>query len=205
MANPLFDDEEEFLPSEHTSDSQSHTQFLNLKIQELQAELNATTDRLAKMEENRNEYKAKYFQFKGIFQRQTQTFYAYQGLSAQSKEALSGIFKGSSFEEFLACGVQPGNIDALWEFARNEALNGNREDVAVLESIIAYFVRLYNGTNDSAILISQDVKAGDLFDVDYHIRTKDSKAAGSITNVLLSGLTNAFTGEVIKKAIVEIV
>lgn len=181
-------------------------QLLTLEQQkeELLAELAVTKERLEKTESNREEYKSKYFQFKGIFQRQTHIFYAYQGLSSECYEALNGIFKGSSFEEFLACGVQPGNIDTLWEFSRGQALAGNRTDIAILEQMIHYFVNLYNTTNESPILDFQKVGAGDAFDVDLHIRTRESSASGIISNVLLTGLTNAFTGEVIKKAVVEI-
>lgn len=185
-------------------DLQTKIATMEQQLEEIQSELAATQDRLEKTESNRDEYKTKYFQFKGIFQRQTQTFYQYQSLSDQCKDALSGIFKGTSFEEFLACGVQPGNIDTLWEFSRNQALEGNTEDVPILEQIIAYFVRLYNGTNDSPILAFQEVSIGDSFDVDLHIRTQTSKASGEISNVILTGLTNAFTGEVIKKTVVEI-
>lgn len=174
------------------------------QISELNIEAEAAAERLKKTESNRDEYKSKYLQFKGIFQRQTHTFYQYQHLSAQSKEALSGVFRGDSFEEFLACGVQPGNIDTLWEFSRNQALEENLKDVEILEQIIAYFVRLYNGTNESPILAFQKVNVGDSFDADLHIRTQKSKAAGTITKILITGLTNAYTGEVIKKTVVEV-
>lgn len=185
------------------SDTTATVQFQK-ETEELQAKLTALEHTLRQTEENRNEYKKKYFQFKGIFQKQTHIFYQYQKLSTQSYEALSGIYKGNSFEEFLACGVQPGNIDALWEFARNEALKNNYDDVTILEQMIIYFVNLYNGTNESPILAFQQVCPGDAFDPDCHIRTQESKAAGAISNVILTGLTNAFTGEVIKKAVVEI-
>ena len=178
--------------------------MMEKQIKELQAETDSIKERLQKTESNRDEYKSKYLQFKGIFQRQTGTFYLYQALSEQCKDALSGIFRGDSFEEFLACGVQPGNIDTSWEFSRNQALKGNLEDIAILEQIIAYFVRLYNGTNKSPILAFQDVKAGDPFDIDLHIRTQTSKAAGTISKILITGLTNAFTGETIKKSVVEV-
>lgn len=177
---------------------------LEAQLRIKQSELAETTRKLKLTENNREEYKSKYFQFKGIFQRQTKTFYLYQGLSEASKDALGGIFKGTSFENFLACGVQPGNIDAVWEFARSVAIAGNMADLEILEKIIAYFVSLYNGTNDSDVLAFQPVRAGDLFDVDMHIRTPDSKAAGYISRIILTGLTNAFTGEIIKKAVVEI-
>jgi hypothetical protein len=177
---------------------------LEQQVQSLQSEIAAANELLQKTELNRDEYRTKYFQFKGIFQRQTHTFYQYQGLSEQSREALSGVFKGDSFEEFLACGVQPANIDTLWEFARNQALEGRLDDLPVLGQIIAYFVELYNGTNESPILAFQQVSVGDSFDVDLHIRTQSSKAAGAISSIILTGLTNAFTGEVIKKTVVEI-
>ncbi|HBI60367.1 MAG TPA: hypothetical protein DDY31_04000 [Lachnospiraceae bacterium] len=177
---------------------------MNEQIQKLQKELQTIKEHLAKTENNRDEYKNKYFQFKGIFQRQTHIFYLYQNLSEYCRDALSGIFKGTSFEEFLACGVQPGNIDALWEFSRSHALAGNTEDIVILNQMIEYFVHLYNGTNESPILAFQTVSPGDIFDVDFHIRTQESKASGKISNVILTGLANAYTGEIIKKAVVEI-
>ena len=177
---------------------------MNGQIQKLQKELQAVREQLGKTESNRDEYKSKYFQFKGIFQKQTHIFYLYQGLSEYSLDALSGIFKGTSFEEFLACGVQPGNIDALWEFSRGQALASDIEDVAILNKIIEYFVHLYNGTNESPILAFQAISPGDAFDVDLHIRTQESRASGKISNVVLAGLANAYTGEIIKKAVVEI-
>lgn len=183
---------------------QAQITAMEQQLKKLHNELTAAEERLKKTEDNRDEYKTKYFQFKGIFQRQMQTFYQYQNLSEQCKDALSGIFKGTSFEEFLACGVQPGNIDTLWEFSRNQALEGNTDDLPVLQQIIAYFVHLYNVTNDSPILGFQTVSVGDAFDVDLHIRTQSSKASGAITDIILTGLTNAFTGEVIKKTVVEI-
>ena len=174
------------------------------EIELLQEELENTKALLQTAEKNRDEYKSKYFQFKGIFQKQTHTFYQYQNLTESSKESLHGIFKGESFEEFLACGVQPGNIDALWEFARNEALSGNQADMTILGELILYFVHLYNGTNDSPVLSFLSPKVGEAFDTDQHIRTRDSKPAGVISEILLNGLTNAYTGEVIKKAVVKI-
>ncbi len=181
-------------------------QMIQMKeqLQKLQTELQTTKEQLSKTESNRDEYKNKYFQFKGIFQRQTHIFYLYQSLSESCRDALSGIFKGTSFEEFLACGVQPGNIDALWEFSRVHALAGNPEDVATLNQMIQYFVHLYNKTNESPILAFQTVSPGELFDVDLHIRTQESKASGKISNVILTGLANAYTGDIIKKAVVEI-
>ena len=115
----------------------------------LQQELLTVKEALQKAEKSRDEYRSKYLQFKAIFQKQTHAFYLYQHLTDQSKDELSGIFKGKNFEAFLACGVQPANIDALWEYARQAALAGSLEDVELLNQIIAYFVNLYNITNDA--------------------------------------------------------
>ncbi len=185
-------------------DFQGQSALMEQQIQSLQKRLASAEEMLSKTESNRNEYKSKYFQFKGIFQRQTYIFYQYQSLSCASREALGGIFKGNSFEEFLACGVQPGNIDALWEFSRIQALDGNTEELATLGQMIVYFVSLYNKTSESPLLAFQEVSPGDIFDVDLHIRTRESKASGTVSKILLNGLANAFTGEVIKKAIVEV-
>ena len=174
------------------------------EMEYLQGELDNANKLLELAEKNRDEYKNRYFQFKSIFQKQTHTFYQYQKLTDSSKEALQGIFKGESFEEFLACGVQPANIDALWEFSRNEALNENETDLEILGELIVYFVHLYNGTNDSPVLNFLSPNVGEAFDIDQHIRTRDSKPAGVISEILLTGLTNAYTGDVIKKAVVKI-
>mgnify|MGYP003172500441 CR=1 FL=1 len=106
----------------------------------LQQELLTVKEALQKAEKSRDEYRSKYLQFKAIFQKQTHAFYLYQHLTDQSKEELSGIFKGKNFEAFLACGVQPANIDALWEYARQAALAGSLEDVELLNQIIAYTI-----------------------------------------------------------------
>ncbi len=196
--------EEDTEDSPTFSDMEDKVRHLEAKLADAESKLQETMQKFNALEANRDEYKSKYFQFKGIFQRQTQTFYLYQNLSAPTKEALSGVFKGTSFEAFLACGVQPGNIDAVWEFSRTAALEGNLADLDILQTIIAYFVKLYNNTHDSPILAFQKTAPGDRFDVDLHIRTQDSRAAGKISRVLLAGLVNAFSGEVIKKAVVEI-
>ena len=167
------------------------------KIAELESEIE-------ELKKSRDEFKNKYFYFKNVFQKQMQVFYQFYKLSDQSLQSLNGIFKGTSFENFLACGVQPANIDALWEFAKVEALNGNYEDVALLNDIIKYFVKLYNDTGDTPALGIQEVKESDIFDIDLHIRTSDSKAAGYIDKIILLGLTNAYTGEIIKKAVVQV-
>ena len=74
----------------------------------LQQELLTVKEALQKAEKSRDEYRSKYLQFKAIFQKQTHAFYLYQHLTDQSKDELSGIFKGKNFEAFLACGVQIG-------------------------------------------------------------------------------------------------
>lgn len=154
------------------------------------------------LRKQRDEYKNGYSKFIKVFRKQTKYFYEYQRLSEKSKEALSGIFRQDSFENFLACGVQPDNIDALWEFTKNEAMQNNIDDVNILNEIIGYFVRLYNDTNETPVLELQQVNEGDMFDIDMHIRTPESKTAGNIQQVILGGLTNAYTGAVIKKAVV---
>lgn len=176
--------------------------ILEKELAGAKAEIAELTKQKEIAEKQRDDFKNKYFYFKNVFQKQTKIFYLYQGLSEHSLEALNGIFKEDSFENFLACGVQPDNIDALWEFARSEAILNNTEDVNIINTVIQYFVKLYNDTNETPVLAIQKVSTGDTFDVDLHIRTPESKAAGTIQKVILPGLTNAFTGAVIKKSVV---
>ncbi len=177
---------------------------LKARLADAESKISELAGQMEIAEKQRDDFKNKYFYFKNVFQKQTRIFYLYQGLSKHSLEALNGIFKEDSFENFLACGVQPDNIDALWEFARSEALLGNMKDVKILNTVIQYFVKLYNSTNDTPILAMQDAAPGDAFDVDLHIRTPESKTSGNIKEVLLPGLANAFTGAVIKKAVVVV-
>ena len=48
--------------------------IMEKQLRELQMEADSVKERLQKTENNRDEYKSKYLQFKGIFQRQTGTF-----------------------------------------------------------------------------------------------------------------------------------
>lgn len=188
-------------PSEDSSEKELQLQKELAAVREQLQSLKIERDSLIAKKE---EYRSKYLPLKSLFQKQMRVFHMYQNLSAHSLDALTGIFKGNSFEEFLACGVQPGNIDALWEFARSEILLSRTEDLTSLRELILYFIDLYNRTGDVPILGIQDVNPKDTFDVDLHIRTQDSKPAGKIQEIILPGLTNALTGAVIKKAVVRV-
>ncbi|EKO3578281.1 hypothetical protein P0F20_002406 [Vibrio metschnikovii] len=127
----------------------------------------------------------------------------YQDLSEQTRTSLSGIFKDTSVQGLVACGIQEKNISNLWDYAKNEVVNGINPDI---EKISALFELLFNRFILAYPMFAlQAVKQGDNFDTHLHIKhNTSSNSSGSITKVLLTGYVNTKTEKVIKPSVVVI-
>lgn len=132
------------------------------------------------------------------------TYQIYQQISQSARNALKGIFKDEEPAAWIAAGSQPENISSLWEFTKMQIMKRRYEDVKYLSDLIYYFIDLYNKTKNEPIYKMQKVSPGDVFDVEEHIRTSSSKAAGKISKVILFGYLNVKTNLVIKNSVVEV-
>ncbi|MBR8645900.1 hypothetical protein KEH51_23760 [[Brevibacterium] frigoritolerans] len=74
---------------------------------------------------------------------------AVQQLSETTKSSLKGIFKGGSVQEFIVCGVQYENISSLWDFIKNEIMEGREQEREILLALFLYFFQEYGKTYDT--------------------------------------------------------
>jgi hypothetical protein len=127
----------------------------------------------------------------------------FSDLSEESKRSLSGIFKNTTVNGLIACGIQEKNIGNLWDYAKNEVVNDTNPDI---NNIIQLFDILFSRfTLAFPMYKSQVVAVGDDFDNQSHIRHGSSQnVSGAIVSVLLIGYSNTKTNKVIKQSLVRI-
>ena len=128
---------------------------------------------------------------------------AVQQLSHSTKSSLKGIFKGGSVQEFIVCGVQYENISSLWDFIKNEIMEGREQEREILLALFLYFFQEYSKTYDTPLYRIQQVKMNEVFREDLYIRALNSKISGNITDILLPGYIS-INGKTIKKSVVRI-
>lgn len=181
------------------------------KERALQIKIGDMDERFLTMQKQSNDLKMKLKRtekqlsgFVNVFGRFYSMLEVYDNLSENHKNALKGIFKEDTPDSWIAAGVQPDNIDSLWEYTRMQIMNRKYKELEGLGSLVYYFLDLYNSTRSTPIFTLQEVSAGDMFDVDSHIRTSDSKAAGRISQVYLYGYVNVNTDTVIKRSVVMV-
>lgn len=128
---------------------------------------------------------------------------AVQRLSETTRNSLKGIFKGETVQEFIVCGVQYENISSLWDFIKNEIMEGREQEREILFALFQHFFQEYSKIYDTPLYKIQEVKMNEVFREDLHIRALNSKIAGTITDILLPGYLS-INGKIIKKSIVRI-
>lgn len=127
----------------------------------------------------------------------------YERLSEQTHFSLSGIFKDTSVQGLMACGIQEKNISNLWDYVKSEIVNGNNADIA---SVISLFNLLFKRFTLAYSMFSlQNVNSGDSFDTQCHIKHSSStNISGPISQIMLYGYVNSKTGKVIKQSVVKL-
>jgi len=127
----------------------------------------------------------------------------YSDLSEVTKKSLSGVFKNTTLVGLIACGIQEKNIGNLWDYTKNELVNGTNPDI---NNLIQLFDILFSRFRLAfPVYESQSVVEGDDFDTQLHIKHNSSSCvSGAIEAVLLSGYWNVKTDKIVKQSIVRI-
>lgn len=158
------------------------------------------------LENNKKEMVLKCEHYKTLVDKYEEKYYMFNKLISLPEETikmLNGIFKKQEYENFLVCGCQRENIDALWETIMFRVMSSNYESLQTLVEILLYFINMYNDISDRPTLKIQDVKIGDDFDSSMHIRNPESKTSGKISEVILPGYLVVSTENIVKKSIVK--
>ncbi|MDE7325617.1 MAG: hypothetical protein K2N63_04930 [Lachnospiraceae bacterium] len=124
----------------------------------------------------------------------------YGSLGEKSKDAMKNIFRASSPDGFISCGVQKNSLSNLWDYGRTLAADGS-EDCLKIDGLFAYFVSLYNLTFDQPVYSLIEPQTGDRFDEDIHVCLTRGTRIQKISGVLLRGYR--VNGKTINKALVK--
>jgi len=141
--------------------------------------------------------------YRDNFEEQIKAYELFSSLSTDTKVSLSGIFKETTLQGFLSCGVQEKNIASFWEYIKTEWQEEKNTDIEKLVQIYDFLFQQYRKAFPMYEL--QKVDKGDEFDALAHINHSSSKAvSGTITAVLLTGYINTKTSKVIKQSVVKV-
>jgi len=180
--------------SDELSDKNRTIQTLNIKIEGL-------NQRISTLEEQKDQLEAENSKLKDRFADLEAVYQLYLNLPAANKNSLSSIFKGETVEEFIFCGVQYDNVESLWDYIKNEAINGH--DIKPLQPIFDCFFKAYNTNYEPPLYQIATTDCGETFDTSRHIRGADSRVSGEIKEVVLQGYENTRTGKLIKHSVVR--
>ncbi|GAB3530064.1 hypothetical protein [Photobacterium alginatilyticum] len=174
-----------------------------LEVARLNDEIRTVKDLLDTSDNNQKRTEEKLEWYRKNFSDDIKIQEVYNEFSEQTKSSLSGVFKDTSPKGLISCGIQEKNIGNLWDYAKNEVVNGINPDI---DGILKLFELLF-----SRFIIAypaykiQSVQSGDEFDTQQHIKHNSStNMSGIIDAVLLHGYLNAKTNKVIKPSIVRV-
>lgn len=173
---------------------QSGKNALEQKEQDLTQKLQREQSLVLEMKDKLDELK--------IFVKAKNVFDVFNGLSAETKKRLEGIFASNSFEGFISNGVQFDNISMVWEFIKRKIIDKDTVDTDGLLQIFKFFFELYNLGFQSPRYVLLEPKVGDNFD-----RNSSSiigtATTGLVTKVLIPGYKDLKT-EKVNKAMVMV-
>ena len=176
---------------------------LQQEIESKKEEINEYQIKIKHLNEKMESYFNELQKRKADYREVEELYEAVQQLSETTKNSLKGIFKGETVQEFIVCGVQYENISSLWDFIKNEIMEGREQEREILFALFQYFFQEYRKIYDTPLYKMQEVKMNEVFREDLHIRALNSKISGTITDILLPGYLS-INGKIIKKSIVRI-
>lgn len=138
------------------------------------------------------------------FKDELRIYELYKSIDEDELKVLKGIFKGNTLKEFLYCGIQYRNIEALWDYTANKIMKKDYSNLNKLNAIIIFFINSYNLLFEEKVFIIDKVDIGEKFDCEKFNRSEDSKPVGFINEILLYGYKNIRQDEIIRKSIVRV-
>jgi hypothetical protein len=190
-------------PKELLKEKEVEIAKLQQEIESKKEEINEYQIKIKHLNEKMESYFNELQKRKADYREVEELYEAVQQLSETTKNSLKGIFKGETVQEFIVCGVQYENISSLWDFIKNEIMEGREQEREILFALFQYFFQEYSKIYDTPLYKIQEVKINEVFREDLHIRALNSKISGTITDILLPGYLS-INSKIIKKSIVRI-
>lgn len=181
----------------------NNNSILELSVQSKSADVKNSVKEFKELKELFDKTQSKLNWYRENFSEDIKVQEIYSGLSEVTKGSLSGIFKSTTLSGLIACGIQDKNISNLWDYVKNEVVNGNNPDVPAITKLFEILFARF--TLALPMYEPQSVAPGDDFDTQLHIKHHSSlNVSGTIESVLLRGYLNTKTGKVTKQSIVKI-
>lgn len=125
-------------------------------------------------------------------------------LSEQKREKLKNILRGDSIATFIAVGVQPKNIENLWDYLSSSLREGQDDETKKLIEIFYSLFEYYKEAS-GRIYELDSVEVGDEFDATKYMRHNSSiDHSGKITSIILRGIVNINTKDTKRQSIVKL-
>ncbi len=206
-----------FGKDQQLSDNQNELQQLRTAIENAEKQIKSKQSQLQKLNDDINTLESSVTQagkqnennsqkltwYRDNFAEDVLITETYQGLAETTKSSLKRIFKDNTPKGLVACGIQEKNIALLWDYAKNEAVNGNNLD---MNNLVKLFELLFSRFSIAFPMYEmQNVYIGVNFDTQLHIRHhSSSNMSGAIQDVILRGYMNSKTDNVIKQSVVVV-
>ncbi|MFE4813676.1 hypothetical protein ACFQ9Y_21485 [Peribacillus simplex] len=191
------------VPKELLREKEKEIAKLQQEIEKKKEEISECQIMIRQLNEKMESYFNELQKRRADYREAEELYEAVQQLSETTKNSLKGIFKGGSVQEFIVCGVQYENISSLWDFIKNEIMEGREQERGILRALFQYFFQEYSKTYDTPLYKLQEVKMNEVFREDLYIRALNSKISGNISDILLPGYMS-INGKTIKKSVVRI-
>jgi len=182
---------------------QETSEYLVESKEALEFELSSIRSEKIELQKERIELNKIIEFYRNNFEDDLRAYEIYQTLNSSTKSSLDGIFKDSSLQGFIACGIQDKNISSFWDYIQNELRDNTNDDIANLIQIFDFLFSRY--ILAYPIFAIQSVNINDKFDTDDYIRDNSSQAvSGNISQIVLRGWINKKTNKIIKKSVVKV-
>ena len=126
----------------------------------------------------------------------------YLDLPDEEKERLKGLIPTESLFGFICSGVKWDNVMSIWNFAKRRVIEEQDESLKYAE-IFEILFQVYVDQNAERRYELIDSDVGERYDMRYH-SIIGTKTDGKVYRVLLNGIIDNNTGQVIEKSIIEI-
>ena len=176
--------------------AQSEIDRLQQLYQQLHAEKETQTDKLAQLQKKLSAWERE-------FAEPAKFYRLYKSLPQGIRGRFTDIIADSSIVAFISTGSNIEYVEMFWDSMKRNYAELGAEREALLQ-IFAYLLELCNAYQGEQVYELLDDEIGKGFDDDVHMRSENcSKYSGKIEKVLLPGIWNKRSERANKKALVE--
>lgn len=119
---------------------------------------------------------------------------------------LGNVISDKTVLSFMISCSDFDNLSSIWDYCKNMIQNASFSDaeISIIRDIFEYYFEETNNALPIAKYKLDDVRSSQEFDDELHIRGKDSRVSGRISEVLLRGYVQVNNGKRMRQSIVVV-